>query len=734
MIDPNSLERDIALFSDPATPFTFETKTGRALVRLIRYGQEREYFFDLNSGHIKGRHNNRQHSSLKALLASEDFADLRTFASTQRRILLSKKLEKLLDPAGTIDPDGRKEKLTINRGRELLLPSNSNVLKIVLIDGPAGIGKTSFIERMVYERAVDVSQSPILHITSKGRRLSNLPDAVGKTVSDLQADFRADQVPILARLNALQVAIDGFDELVQPDGYGNAWGALEDFIRLMNWGGPLILAGRDTFFDFQDVRKRLDRFGTKVELEMVRLHEVGEQAAKGWLQRNGWQSGALSSPLLKEFLRRPYIRRPFFLSRIAQFKSLEDLPVERGSPQAILIDELIDREAKLIAAGATDVTDASIKAALGSLFEEMATDMADREAETVPRDFLEFICDVAFEGVVNAEQLSAIRHKVGSVALIETREARGDLRFPHSEIQNHFLARAIFRALSEKTQSMILRTATFGTDLVEAFADVNRAAPRAASDIVIAELLRLISTELFAMRLVSNLTALVIGYLVRGNVTSIPVVLKNVATTEVRVFDELGPATLVDVAIGRLDARGADLSNVTFERCSVGALIVDYTTKFGITVPEIGTLQIDRNKTLSPEHSKEGIASWLKEHSSAFETDDPSDWRRGQNLPLVRLFDRVCRRFMRQHLIRDTKSDEGSYLLHDPLWPEIENVLKKEKRIVTGVRKVASPAGRGAIFYNIVKPEALLVPGNDARSLRIRLAIIMRAEALESEQ
>lgn len=734
MIDATVVERDLALFSDPATPFSFTSKSGRALANLVRYGQDREYFVDLNSGIVKGRHNSRNYASIKALLASEDFADLRNFASTQRRVLANKKLDQLIDPAGVIDPEGAAQRLTIGKGREILSPIEDGKLHILLIDGPAGVGKTSFIERMVYERAADVTLAPILHITSKGRRLSNLPDAIGKTVSDLQADFRSDQVPTLARMNALQVAIDGFDELVQPDGYGNAWAALEDFIRLMHVGGPLILAGRDTFFDQQNVLKRFERFGEKIQLTMVRLHEVSEQSAGNWLHRKGWNRSELDSPILKDFFRRPYTRRPFFLSQIARYRSFKNLPVERGSPQAILINELVNREADLIAAGAPDVQKERISSALYVLFEEMAADMADREVETIPRDFLEFYCEVAFDGVVSDEQLSAIRHKVGSVAFIETNETRGDLRFPHSEIQNHFLARAVFRALSQSRPFAPLRSAMLGADFVEAFADVNRVAPFEEARKVTYQLLHTLAEEPFAMRLVSNATALLIACLVRGGVTDDPLELKGVATSEARVFDELGAAKLIDVSIGRLDARGADLSNVTFEKCQIAVLIVDNTTRFGDTVPTIGMLQIDKFRTLSPEHVKENIDQWLSEHSSAIDTTDPTDWRRGQHLPLVRFFDRVCRRFMRQHLIRDAESDEGSQLLHDPLWNEIYPILEKEERIVVDAKRVASPAGKNALFYHIIKPDSLLVPDQDNKSRRVRLAVIRRAEEMAGER
>jgi len=201
---------------------------------------------------------------------------------------------------------------------------------------------------------------------------------------------------------------------------------------------------------------------------------------------------------------------------------------------------------------------------------------------------------------------------------------------------------------------------------------------------------------------------------------------------EARVFDELGNAQLVDVIIGRLDARGSDLSNIEFDKCRIGALIVDDTTRFGGSVPEVRTLQIDRAQSLVSERSGERIQQWLASHSSAFSTADVSDWSRGCDLPLVKFFDRVCRRFMRQHYIRDTETDDGSALLHDQYWPEVLEILDDGNRIeIQSRRGSASPSGRrGGEFYHVIHPERLLFPEDDQESQKIRLAIIARAEEL----
>lgn len=728
MSETQNLARNLALFSDPATPSSFEVAGNKARVRIIRSGEERDYLINLDDMRVEARHSNQKFHSIKSLLASEEFADLRSFAATQSRVLSSKALDQLIEPAGVIDPDGRQELLSLERGRQIVEPIDSDAVRILLVDGPAGVGKTSFIERMVYERACNTSSTPILHITSKGRRLSNLPDAIGKTASDLDARFRAEQVPVLARLNALQVAIDGFDELVQPDGYGNAWGALKDFIRQMGRGGPIILAGRDTFFDQQDVHKQFKSLGANVEFTMVRLREIDEGKTREWLVSNGWSSQEVSSPRVKSFFQRSYTRRPFFLAQIADLKSFENLPAELGSPQAILIDRLLDREAGILSSGLPKAEISRIKASLQWLCEELAVDMADREAESVSVDFLEFVCEYTFEAIANADELSALIRKVGSLAVLESTERKRECKFPHTEVQNHFLARALHKEISKGGVAPSMRSASYGTDLVEAFADVVRTADEEGVETVIAELEKVLKLERYAYRLSSNAGALLIACLVRSNASRKPIVIDGIAISEARVFEELSAATLRGVTIGRFDARGADLSHITFENCQIGALMVDQTTRFGSSLPEVATLQIHENGGIKSKHDAGEISTWLDKQSASPKKGKLEDWRRGQDLPLVKLFDRICRRFMRQHYIRNSDGDDGYFLIRERGWEEIRRILEAEGRLT--IQDAKGVSGVNNEFYHVAAPEKLLSPEGDDQAMKIRLSVIAKAEEL----
>lgn len=715
--------KDLSLFADAATEVKQTEESGRILVELTKSGEQRKYFFQGAGKPIEARHSGEAYSTLASLLASSEFADLRSFAATQRRVLAQKELETLIPPAGEVDPSNAQTPFSMELGRKLLEPSlDRDTLQIVLIDGPAGVGKTSLIERLVYERSADATKPPILHITSKGRRLSNLPDAIGKTASDYDARFRADQVPVLARMGAMQIAIDGFDELVQPDGYGNAWGALKDLVRSVGVGGPIILAGRDTFFDQQDVQTRLATFGTKVDLTMVRLSEVSESHAMWWLVEKGWANSEVAKSDVREFLKRPYVRRPFFLSRIADLRSFEGLPTDAGSPQGILVNRLLSREAGLILAGLANASEQDVIRALHQICEELALDMAERESDSVGGEYLGFATDYAFSGIASDDERNAIVGKVGSLALLELGEAPGERRFPHSEIQNYFFASAMFDKLLSDGMFSPLRTTIYGADVIEAFADKMRRAPRDDYHKVVDAMIALRIREKFSERLRMNTAALLFAAAARGDLDR-TVNLAGAELNEVRIFDRPSPIDLSGAVIYRLDARGSNLSEVNFYDCHCVTLQADETTVFGMTIPQAGTLQIYVDGRMDSIHDATAKSDWLTDHSAL--ATNPNDWDRHRDHEFIRYFDRLCRRFIRQHQIRNTDRDDGAQLIRDPRWNVVTELIGD--RVTTLVK---STSGNDNIFYQIKSPAELLSPEPGTEAAEIRERIIRYAESI----
>jgi hypothetical protein len=144
MISADSVRKDLAAFADPATELKITRGTQGIRIELIRNGIENDYYLDLKDQTLAARHQRgRKYQNLRSLIASPEFADIRSFASTQVRIHKSFNADQLIPPEGNINGG----KLTKSSLLEALSPprfeSNTNGSKIgiVLLDGPAVLEK-----------------------------------------------------------------------------------------------------------------------------------------------------------------------------------------------------------------------------------------------------------------------------------------------------------------------------------------------------------------------------------------------------------------------------------------------------------------------------------------------------------------------------------------------------------------------------------------------------------------
>lgn len=723
----NDVARDLRVFADPATDYRPSETADVLNIRMTRNGTQREYTISAKTGRVEARHTGgRRHANFSALLASEEFADIRTFRATQRRVLQPRQVSDYLAPEGQLERQGNTRPLALESFRAALEYTAGDALLVLLLDGPAGIGKTSLIERIVYERADPASsQPPLLHVTSSGSRLTDLNKALAHATQLLRTTVTFDQVPILVRRGVLQVAIDGFDELVDPAGYKDAWSALRDFLGEVHSGGPLLLAGRDTFFDQQSFKRRLADRVPNLDLAYARLHPVSPRSARAYLLARGWSEGDIDSAEAQDWLKPgSYHLRPFFLSQIATSDGWTDLCGAYGSPQAFLVHRFVRRESALVSRMvAIDVANA--ETALWNFYGTLVEDMASHEVDTVDSGFLALACENAFAEFLSADDMAKLMHKAGSLGLLETDVHHEVRQFPHSEIQNQFLARAIIANLeSSAAVAAFLRRTTVSMALAEAFADVFGSLPQIRAVAAMSRLQRLSAEDPFADRLSANIVSLLLAALTR-TALGIDLRITSRSTNEARVFGVLDAAILEELSITHLDARGADVRAVTFKNCSVAVLTADANTVFGESRPDIATtLQVEAEGAVVTFRARDDIERWLLDHSIVPRREEAKDT--GVDLPLVKYFDRLCRKFVRQHQIRNGPNDEAFFLLQDPMWSEIRPILGE--RLAADSRTVGGPH---EVFYRLVKPEHLLKPPNgDSESEAIRARVIQRAREL----
>lgn len=695
MLNIDEVVNDICAFMDPFTePKKRLTKTSTQ-IELIRNGRKVVYDISLDGKMIAAKHRDRSFSSIASLIASDEFANISRFAETQLR---SFKDKNKTPPIKTEINFGNK-RINSDYLADCLVNTNE-CTNLILLDGPAGVGKTYHIEHLAQRQAAKVLSGHIapvvLHVSSRGRRLSNLGDVLAATTQDYAAGFGARQVPILVRHGLLVSAIDGFDELVDADGYEDSWSALREFIRDIKRSGTVILAARDTFVEEQELLKRIESANNTVNLSMAHIQPVTPTAAKEWLsQAPKWKPTEVNSETTDQILTEgSYALRPFFL-RILLEAGKWDKVLDTG-PRSFLVNQYIEREAKLIARQISNITPEAITPAVVSLLQEIALEMTTREVDTIETDHLAFLARYCFEGLLDEQSIRKLMHKAGSFALLEQSNQQGHRRFLHSEIMHYFLGGALVSALNAKSVPSVLRRAAIGAEHSEVFSEVF------AQNEVIAKnavnyLSSAISSESSMDRLQNNggtiLTlAFSVGLLERLDYLEVVDASMVGGTPDGEVFSS---------NYGRLDVCGADLSHVTFTDVTINTLVVDGTSKFGPSRPTITQIEIRSQNPPRVERDPFEILQFIDNHAIS---SNNAEYLRND---FVKLLDRVARRAIRYFYLREHgDDDEGSILLKDQHWPSVKAVLLSHQRIDLVTKKAMH--GRPSPLIRVKNPKELL--------------------------
>ncbi|WP_143498926.1 NACHT domain-containing protein [Pseudomonas sp. Irchel 3A18] len=701
----NGYEEIFGPFADPATDICIEKKLNETCVSIYRNGEARQYSINEVSGRVRDTLNKRGFANLNSLLASSDFADLKALASTQLRMLAAIGSSPFLNPNYT-SSESNSRVTGIEHLSSMLGVSEKNTTKIVLLDGPAGIGKTYLLQRLTWERAqaytASGKNSPVLYIGSRGAKLSNLRAELAAATQQMRANFTFDQVPVLVRRGLLDLAIDGFDELVDADGYHDAWHALQSFLAEISGSGICILAGRDTFFDQQGFLARLD--ASKYSIQLVQLHLLlaEPQQALKWLLQNKWSEQGVSN--IQSILKHnSYALRPYFLSVLADnpdWQADERAKTVRG----FLVDRFLDRESQLIKK-MLGGDDAQIRDALCRMFEDAATDMFEREQGEVDVEYLSMLCELSFDKVFPQDEIRKLTHKAGSFGLLEPGASVRMRKFPHSEILHHFLSRALLDDLHANKLSLALRRGVLGGDFLEVFQEVIEHESASALNGALSNLTNLIGNDFSSDRLQANGAAILLASLSRS-LSSDSRILKNLQINECSLSGQLALAELEGLNIYRLDARGADFTEVTFKDVSVSMLIADDLTKFGLTRPIVSTIHVTDDFNIETIHDPQSIKEWLDTHGT---TQNESF----EEVPLFRFFERVCRKAIRQFYFKysDADPDPTSEFLIDPMWPTLAEILRKHERLDEVLKAVSGPP---SVMYHIRDPKSLLQAQDEA--------------------
>ena len=707
LMQAQSLAADIAVFADIGTdpPSIQETQDGLS-IRFIRQGDPTELHFAGKEA-IQEIYSEREvkHASFKALLASERYGNLRDWANKQHTYIESELAAagSLIELTGLLD-GGLQQADSAAIDSLLSSSQRKDSTRVLLIDGPAGIGKTQFIVGLAGERArrfVTDRRPLILHVQSRGRTLSYLYDLIAYSLQRLRLDVTFDQVPVLAKYGLVTIAIDGFDELADPDGYDLAWSQVNDLVQLLRGSGSLILAGRETFIGRERVLKDIVSLRPDSDdLLVLTLQAPSKGAAIRWLSQQGWTDDQVSA--IEKFLEPSSLAlRPFFL------KTLSDVDVanrvlESSSTSilSILMEAMIERE--------TDKFGDAVERALNkderrmfitSFVGETARDMAENGSSSISDGTLSWLVEIALPREVPNEVMRILKARCQVVAFFTNDDRKGHRRFFHEKFYEYFLAATLLEIVARGETGKVLGRNILGSSLLETFCDLvtSVAQPDRIKEFLSTSV-RLVQTYPPIDRTRKNLAALAIAALSTADLVN-NFEISGVDIDECRFSGTASGGQLESLVINQFDCRGGDVSLVMFKDVTILTLIADRDTLLPDAFPTPVTVQ-DVTMSVKTLTAPADIGEWIVQH-----LNNPPEQEKGlipsqfRDHEAIKLLFKACR--LRQYWLRRSDDVYAARILDNPHWPMIEKML---------------------VDHNLLRVEVRQASGTDARFIHVRQA------------
>lgn len=718
---PDEIAADLSVFADVGTDAaSIEHTADGAVIKLIRHGDPIEIIMRANGTIVERSFDfETKHVNFRALLASDRYGNLRDWAAKQKAYLEQELRAdgQGIDVKGLLN--GEFELLTVaDVDKALGEPQGAETTRILLIDGPAGIGKTQFIMTLAASRVANYAQSrkpPILHVQSRGRTLSYLYDLVAFSLQRIRLETTYDQVPVLAKHGLITLAIDGFDELADPDGYNLAWSQVSDLAALLRGSGAMILAGRETFIGKDRIVSEIAsvREG-KDEISVLTLQPPSKGTALSYLSGKGWSEKQKS--IIESYLEPGSLAlRPFFLASLAESSVADSLSdTSANSVLAILMEAMIEREVKKFGEAVEQELSADGRRTFLRLFcSEIARDMAENTSTAISDATLSWLVEASLPHPVSDSVLRILKSRAQVVAFLTNDDRNNYRRFFHDKFYEYFLSTSLIEMIAAQQTGKVISRSSFGSSLLETFCEVitsGTSIPRAAVFIKSARSIMDTYPPIDSTR--KNLGSLLIASLGVADLVEDFQVL-SVDLEECRFTGTAAKATLEGLVISQLDCRGGDLTAVAFAETLVVTLIADNETRVPDSMESPSRIQdvtLGGRTITRPEERAEWMGNHLLNPKIKDEGLISSDIRQHE---LFKLLFKACR--LRQYWLRRGDDMYAARILDNPLWPIVEKALD-ENNLLTVEQRQAS--GTDARFIHVRRPEGILSESKDDPEVR----------------
>jgi len=632
----------------------------------------------------------QRYSNASAVLAGPSFADLPKIARNQAVLLtpqrikrhpvpVTNKMRQIVGDVADLPIDQKPWQcldLWLRRQQQSQKWEGTDLL---LIDGPAGVGKTTIVRETALLRAenYDGSVPLILQIASRGRVLQNIADLIAFALQDIRSNLTIGQLMSLMRHGLIVLAIDGFDELSDPNGFKTAWSGLNNIVSSVRGAATFLLAGRETFVSTELMQQQLISFDAhRDRLAALTIGDPHPTEAREWLlSQEGWDQELLGRDFVEPiFVEGSYALRPFFLDVIAR----EPVALTSDAPPAsdllsYLVDVMIRREAQKFVERLDppdgDEAEGVYGDYVGRFLEEVARDLAENQSEAIADDALDLLATVAADGLLPIDQVAAVVQRARSVVFLCNDLRAGHVRFAHEQLLQHFLAREALRSVGNGETPRYVRRNLFGRESLDVFAHVARGREQVTERFLSAVRAGLAKPS--RDRTNTNLAVLGVAAACAIAPNNADLRIQSVGINELH-FPFAAPNGIAfrDTTISILHAVSADLRNVAFDNgVHIVTLEIDRRTRLPNSLPLPQTLVHPKGTTGIRTEIEKAIRSPVDESGIAGTLEWPE-----QLAELLGRIDRYRTFWLRTNI--DDTDPQGRRIVSHPDWPAVYGALR----------------------------------------------------------
>lgn len=486
---------------------------------------------------------------------------------------------------------------TSEQFRRFLNEQEAGTTRLVQLTAGAGQGKTVLLEEVARASASayhpDIFPTPfLLTVDLLGRYVGTVDDAIAGSLNNTYNFPALNQrdIALCVRNRWLQLALDGFDELVARVGPRDAFLRVTELLEQLRGSGTVILSARESFFELYQIgaairsylRPRQGSYSTSTVRLLPWSEDEGRRvfAAMGSRQPKEDLAGLLSA--FGDDKR--VVLQPFFLTRLASLWSKGERFADAGGTvdpyrqTAYIIETYIERETKekwIDREGRQLLDRNGHTALLAGLAEQMWSSGAFKLSAEEIRLAAEYSMVTGGYPPLTVDE---VKVRAPTHAALMTRD--GGYSFIHDRFFHYYLAVRLCDALrdgSGEAQRTLLSAKEFSPEIIDWVAWLLNDDAAALADV------RRHSLELAAVSTTAKVheanMALLLGVLLAG-AGSVHDVRKLTFLGESLHARRYSGLRFVECEFYQLDLSGTVFASCEFERCIFGDVLVSASTRF----------------------------------------------------------------------------------------------------------------------------------------------------------